>query len=106
MSFPRQFLEAIAQAEVVSFDVYDTLVVRSVWEPHAFLRMERVLVEERGPTFHGFARSRHASEVAEAEHRWQVDRGREFTLEDVYERFSVGHPGVGSFRSRARPYRA
>ena len=101
VGFPRRFREAIARADVVSFDVFDTLVVRSTWEPrHVFQHMERTLVDDHGPVFQAFARCRHASEVAEADSRWQTDRGREFTLEDVYARFGVEFPAMASMMSR------
>lgn len=90
---PVAYRSAIDAAEVVSFDLFDTLIVRATAEPrHVFDWIERELVASHGTSFLGFADARFAAEVDEAAETWASDRGAEFALGDVYQRLGRKHP--------------
>ena len=95
VSLPPALTEAFEQATVVSFDLFDTLILRKVAEPRdVFVRMEEALVEEFGGELRGFANARFASEVEVANATWARDRGVEFDLSEVYDRLEVNHPWI------------
>lgn len=52
-------LEKINAAEVISFDVFDTLIMRKVLFPRdVFIKLEQVLIQEFGKEYVGFAKKR------------------------------------------------
>ena len=59
----EKLLREIDVAEVVSFDIFDTLLVRTVLYPHdVFLKMEEILQKEDAMRFCGFAGKRISAE--------------------------------------------
>lgn len=78
----KSLRKSIELKEIVSFDVYDTLVLRKIGSPDGvFWYMERKLNEEGNPRFQGFAKKR-----IEAERSSRMKHAeREITLDDIYD---------------------
>lgn len=75
----RNVLNLYPDATVLSLDFFDTLVTRSVAQPtHVFAEMERVLMNELGREWKGFARTRVA-----IEHECRVALAEAGSLRDV-----------------------
>jgi hypothetical protein len=56
---PEELLDAHPGVRVLTVDLFDTLVTRSVAQPtHVFALMERELTEREGARWHGFAAAR------------------------------------------------
>jgi FMN phosphatase YigB (HAD superfamily) len=90
-------------ARVVSFDVFDTLIVRTTATPEdVFELLEHQLVSEYGPRFRGFARARQRAEQFKAGSVWGWDRSDEYSLTEVYDALLAEWPvfsGLGSTHS-------
>lgn len=82
MSLPRVWQAALAAAEVVSFDIFDTAIVRTVLHPvDAFLLLGR----EHGMADPAdFARRRIAAEKTARDRAWEACGATEITLVQVY----------------------
>jgi predicted HAD superfamily hydrolase len=77
-------LAAIDAVRVVSFDFFDTLVVRMVEEPwHAFLLVEKAVAEKTG-YYKPFAPQRRQAEVIARQRAWKDAARVEVTFDDIY----------------------
>lgn len=77
--------------EVISFDVFDTLINRCVGNPHnVFLVMERVLCERYGNDFIGFAKKRITSE---RQANIFSDK-EEISLAEIYEYLDINRKDI------------
>lgn len=82
MSIPNEWKAALVDTEVVSFDVFDTAIVRTVLHPaDAFLLLgkEFGLVDPAD-----FARHRISAEKTARDRAWESSGATEITLEQIY----------------------
>ncbi|WP_027206774.1 hypothetical protein [Butyrivibrio fibrisolvens] len=85
MLFYRQIKE-IDKYDVISFDIFDTLVTRSVGSPiNVFYMLENMLEQQYGLSALGFAQKRIE---AEKEAR-RLSNSAEITIYDIYEKLDV-----------------
>ena len=74
----------IYKYDVVSFDVFDTLIVRDVNQPHdVFSYMERELVEKYGSDFFGFREKRVTAE------RLALKKKNQVNLDEIYQMYEL-----------------
>ncbi|MEO0408199.1 MAG: HAD family hydrolase, partial [Cyanobacteria bacterium P01_A01_bin.135] len=86
------------QYSVISFDVFDTLVFRTVFEPRdVFLLMEEALIDAYGKVFLGFSDQRFRAELNTCKRIWAGDRSAEFTLDDIYDELFFLNPEFKAF---------
>lgn len=72
----------IYKYDVVSFDVFDTLIVRDVNQPHdVFSYMERELIEKYGSDFFGFREKRVTAE------RLALKKKNQVNLDEIYQMY-------------------
>ena len=77
------------EADVVSFDVFDTSILRALAEPEdLFLLMEPAVRCRLGADSIQFASARRDAERLARERAWQNQRAREVTLDEIYEALS------------------
>lgn len=90
----EELLSKLKSYSIVSFDIFDTLVLRRVAEPRDVqLLMEQRLVREFGPDrYQGFARKRFDAELDLMKKVWSSDRSKEVTLDGIYENLYAFHP--------------
>jgi FMN phosphatase YigB (HAD superfamily) len=87
--------------DVLSLDVYDTALLRSVFEPRdVFVLVEHQLLLEHGRCFDGFATARFEAELALVRAVWRQDRSREVTLDGIYDALVRRHPAWAHHRQR------
>ncbi len=87
--------------DVLSLDVYDTALLRSVFEPRdVFVLVEQRLLLEHGHCFEGFATARFEAELALVRAVWRHDRSHEVTLEGIYDALIRRHPAWAHHRHR------
>lgn len=85
ISIPSSLKENIDKHAVISFDVFDTLLIRKVAEPHDVFR----LVEQNLNQV-GFARERiEAEELAR-----KLAQGREVTFEEIYSQRNLNRASM------------
>ena len=86
----KQILDAVSDSEIVSFDVFDTLLKRDVLEPQdVFGLIEKEIETHEGLKCKGFSVLR-----VEAEHRArQAHPERDVTLEEIYAYFPTDSSG-------------
>ncbi|WP_315812691.1 hypothetical protein [Bradyrhizobium sp. SZCCHNR2028] len=76
-------------ADVVSFDVFDTSILRALAEPDdLFLLMEPAVRRRLGADSIQFAAARRDAERLARERAWQSHRAREVTLDEIYDTLS------------------
>ncbi|QDH16639.1 hypothetical protein [Swingsia samuiensis] len=81
---PDYFLSILKQAEVVSFDVFDTLLIRTVADPtDVFTIIERKL------NILGFAEARIQAEHKARSLSWEKHETHEVNIYDIYKQFSI-----------------
>ena len=80
--------DVLGDAELVTFDVFDTLVRRSCGDPGSVFDLVERIAREEAPELcpTGF---RHMREAAECEARHAVGSGEEVTLAKIYERLPL-----------------
>lgn len=82
-----------ARFQVISFDLFDTLVIRTVLQPQdVFLVVERELVRRFGTRMRGFAAARRTAELTKARDAWAEHHGAEITLPQIYRQLAVEWP--------------
>lgn len=83
----KELLPYVQKAEVISFDVFDTLIKRDVANSaDVFTMMEQMLLDEGKPFARGFAQLR-----KNAEQEAKVNMAnREITIKDIYDRIPIG----------------
>lgn len=83
MDLPRVWQTALAKAEVVSFDIFDTAILRAVMHPvDVFLQ---VALEYGLADPAGFSRQRIAAEKEARDRAWRACGATEITLANIYE---------------------
>ncbi|MDD1650137.1 MAG: HAD-IA family hydrolase, partial [Methylococcaceae bacterium] len=81
-TLPQALAEAIEAASVVTFDIFDTALVRAIENPvDLFLLLAH---EAQLPDGSGFARARVAAERVARQRGWESRRAAEVTLEEIY----------------------
>lgn len=76
----------IERVDVVSFDVFDTSILRALARPEdLFALMEPAVHRLLGTPPAGFAAARRAAEQQARDHAWQKERVREVTLGEIYD---------------------
>lgn len=84
--------------QIFSFDVFDTLVLREVFEPKdVFILMEEELVERHGKVFLGFSDARFKAELNTCTRVWSADRSKEFNLREIYSELFYLKPCLKRF---------
>lgn len=79
------FKKHIENIDVVSVDVFDTALTRSVETPvDVFALMEECLITHYGTEYEGFAVKREAAERAARNTAWQNFKHHEITLQSIY----------------------
>lgn len=87
LSSMKDILSAVQNADVVSFDLFDTLIKRDVPSPEdVHTLVARRYEEQTGRTLPDYKRRRGLAEQAAR----AVSGGREITLEDIFRHFSGG----------------
>ena len=90
----RRFTAQATTASLVSFDLFDTLLVRVVGAPHdVFEAMAESLADRRHPLAVGFAQARVAAE-RRVRDRAAARGDNDVTLDDIYAAFEPAPPGV------------
>jgi len=90
----HHFTAQAATARLVSFDLFDTLLVRVVGTPHdVFEVMAESLADRRHPIAAGFAQARIAAE-RRARERGAARGDNDVTLDDIYAAFDPASPGA------------
>ncbi|SHF40643.1 HAD-IA family hydrolase [Vibrio gazogenes] len=89
----KRLISEIDNFDVISFDIFDTLVLRNVFEPiDIFKAVEsRYKFENNDLSANGFA-----TERVEAEHRARVKRNNQedITFDNIYEELSLIYPEI------------
>ena len=82
----NKMLKAIDKAEIVSFDIYDTLVVRNVLKPTDIFKIVEFRVQsELGVNIADFEKKRIL-----AESMARKNKKREVSLKDIYDNLDYG----------------
>ncbi len=88
------FRNDLQACEFVSFDIFDTAVIRNICEPKdLFLIMEKILIDQHGDSrYRGFAQKRFTAELDIVTKTWADDRALEIDLDDIYHNLCHLHP--------------
>ncbi len=82
---PRSLTRRLRQAEVVSFDVFDTAILRALVQPaDLFVLMEGEARRVSNAALSDFAAARPHAEALARQRAWQIRRSREVTLDEIY----------------------
>jgi predicted HAD superfamily hydrolase len=94
------FAGAMAEADVVTFDVFDTAITRSVEAPvDVFALAEQALCERFGSIFMGFAQKREQAEKQARIELWKARDCSEVTLAEILDALVRMSPAYVPFRS-------
>lgn len=77
---PKKLAETLAETDIVSFDVFDTLILRSFGKPTDIFFMVSQILE-----YPGFERIRREMEQKAREKKYRTDGHREVTFEEIWE---------------------
>src|SRR5262249_37255513 len=81
----RRLTRQLRRAEVVSFDVFDTAILRALADPaDLFVLMEGTVGRALRTAFPDFAAARRHSEMVARERAWLSRQNREVTLQEIY----------------------
>jgi len=87
---PRFALQEISQQDLISFDIFDTALLRILARPADLFQVMEVHVSERiGREIPSFPQGRLSAEFSAKSHI--QDSGRQITLTDIYEAFREAH---------------
>ena len=96
----RRFTDQPTTASLVSFDLFDTLLVRVVGASHdVFEAMAETLADRRPPLAAGFAQARIVAEPR-ARERAPARDSNDVTLDEIYAAFD---PARSALSQRSRP---
>lgn len=89
-------LEQLAKADVLSLDVFDTLLGRRCAAPEdVFHMMEAELCVRHGDALAGFAAARAGVDSRARRRAWDQHQREEITLQEIYTVLLEDHPGWG-----------
>ena len=89
----QSMLDKVLKYDVVSFDLFDTLITRDVYNPHeVFVYMEGVLRKKYGAKYQGFAQKRIEAERIAYKRRKEDD----IQLHDIYQVYAARYGTIDS----------
>lgn len=89
----QSMLDKVSKYDVVSFDLFDTLITRDVYNPHeVFVYMEGILKKKYGAKYQGFAQKRIEAERIAYKRRKQDD----IQLNDIYQVYAERYGTIDS----------
>lgn len=89
----QSMLDKVSKYDVVSFDLFDTLITRDVYNPHeVFVYMEGILRKKYGAKYQGFAQKRIEAERIAYKRRKQDD----IQLNDIYQVYAERYGTIDS----------
>ncbi|AHV99273.1 HAD family hydrolase [Paenibacillus sabinae] len=83
-----ELIEKIKRVKVVSFDIFDTLILRKIEKPiHVFELIENFCEKAKETHVEEFALKRQQAEKAARDNVWMKERRTEVTIDEIYQEF-------------------